>query len=552
MRPFPAVLMSLLLAAGVVAEVATGAVAATGVAGTTTDAKTGSGSASCRVKYLSAEHVYIDGGQAQGVALGDTLVVTRKGDRVALVVVVFVADHSASCQIVSQAEGIEVGDTALIKRGLVGEEAVINRPEQRQRTFAAYGESPVVRTGPVLTGSVSLQYYHSRNFDNTALTFDQPLLRFNVKVLDLFSPGHTFQAKGYLRYDRRGSRYSATVPQEEWRNRVHRISYSYVDERATYNYSVGRVSSRVVTGVGYIDGFMVDGRVAGSTRIGLFAGSEPEWRTSEPRFYMHKYGLYLRHSRGQPGVRRFELSVAAVGLYDRSEVSREYLYLSTLYRTGPRMDLYLSTEVDYNRSWRRERSGKTWSLTNIYLSGQYRMTDQVTTSLSYDNRRNFWSYRNRSLPDSLFDDSTRQGARLNARWKAGNHWSLHAHGGYRHLVAYAGDTWSYGFRLANYNGLYRGLLVSLRASGFTGPLLKGQNPSLRLSQAWGKGHRAFAGAGLYAYESNAITTPRHNYWVRAGAEVSLTTKLFCSGEYEYDWGDDTLGHRILAEIGYRF
>ena len=33
---------------------------------------------------------------------------------------------------------------------------------------------------------------------------------------------------------------------------------------------------------------------------------------------------------------------------------------------------------------------------------------------------------------------------------------------------------------------------------------------------------------------------------------SLGGSLYLSGEYQYDWGDDSEGHRLLGEMGYRF
>jgi len=48
-----------------------------------------------KVSYVSPDHVYVDQGTTAGFASGDTLVVTRDGRAVAMLVVEFAAGHSA-------------------------------------------------------------------------------------------------------------------------------------------------------------------------------------------------------------------------------------------------------------------------------------------------------------------------------------------------------------------------------------------------------------------------------------------------------------------------
>jgi len=69
------------------------------------------------VRYLSADHVYLDAGLAEGVAVGDTLTVARDGRAIATLVVVHAADHSASCTVVFAAEPVRAGDAVAAARG---------------------------------------------------------------------------------------------------------------------------------------------------------------------------------------------------------------------------------------------------------------------------------------------------------------------------------------------------------------------------------------------------------------------------------------------------
>ena len=58
---------------------------------------------SSTVKYLSAEHVYLDRGSAQGLTVGLVGRVVRDGQAIGELEVVFVAERSASCTVSSPA-----------------------------------------------------------------------------------------------------------------------------------------------------------------------------------------------------------------------------------------------------------------------------------------------------------------------------------------------------------------------------------------------------------------------------------------------------------------
>ncbi len=71
-----------------------------------------------KVKYITGENVYLDAGTGDSLSVGDRLTIS-KGDKVtAELEVVFAAEHSASCRVVSQESPIEIGDVA----GLVPKE----------------------------------------------------------------------------------------------------------------------------------------------------------------------------------------------------------------------------------------------------------------------------------------------------------------------------------------------------------------------------------------------------------------------------------------------
>jgi hypothetical protein len=73
-----------------------------------------------------------------------------------------------------------------------------------------------------------------------------------------------------------------------------------------------------------------------------------------------------------------------------------------------------------------------------------------------------------------------------------------------------------------------------------------------LSRSFRGGHSVHASYGQYAYGIESGGADRVNQWLRVGGQAQLPARLYLSASYEYDWGDDAEGHRMLGEVGYRF
>ena len=70
------------------------------------------GSTVFNVRYRSADTVYLEGGRAAGLSVGDRLEIVRDGEVVARIEVVHVSEHSSSCKILTEQQTIETGDRA--------------------------------------------------------------------------------------------------------------------------------------------------------------------------------------------------------------------------------------------------------------------------------------------------------------------------------------------------------------------------------------------------------------------------------------------------------
>ena len=400
-------------------------------------------------------------------------------------------------------------------------------------------------------GSVALSWYRFDDLTHSALDYDRPTLRLSLKANGLWGSDYELRVRFRSRYNDR-SRAVGNAPETEWRNRVYEVSLGYNSPDSPFGFQAGRIISRDMGGVGYTDGVMLTHEADESWRWGVLAGTRPDWETSNFQTDVQKYGVFVGFQRGDRAESRFEATLSAVGEYHNSIVSREFLYLRSSYSHERRFSLYGNVQLDVNRAWREERAGESVTLSALYLRGRLRTSDSVTLGLGYDTRKNFYTHEVRSLPDSLFIDAFRHGARASADARLPGDYRLHADFGVRGVESEDDLTYTYSAEVTKKDLAGSGLRVTVRASGFSGPQALGTSPSLRLSRSFRGGRSVQASYGGYFYGIESTDTDRLNQWLRVGGQAQLPARFYLSASYEYDWGDDAEGHRMLGEVGYRF
>ncbi len=514
------------------------------------------------IKYITAETVYLEGGKAKGLNVGDKLmVVCDKKKVVAELEVIYVAEYSASCRIIHTEEPIKPGDLAVVVTRKKQKTPSVETPKtpepapevKPQPTQKTKKPSRSRRSTSRVSGSVSAQYYHWNDQSISNLDFSQPTARFNLRINNLWDKEYQLRIRTRTRYNQRNREYSPDVPQNEWRNRIYELSLSYDNLQAPFNYKVGRIISNYMSGIGYIDGLQLQYNLSSSVRMGIFAGTQPDWRTSDFQTNIQKFGAFWSYRQGdviEGG--RFESTIAAAAEYHSSVVSREFIFLRNSYSYKSRLYIYQSAEVDINRNWRKARAGERFSLTNLFLSARYRHANWLTLGLTFDNRKNYWTYEIRTIEEILFDDAFRRGLRGSISVKLPARVYFYSTVGMRKRETDSRSTYSYSGGIRKVDFLFRRLSVNLNVAGFNNPLSNGYTTSVRLAKSLLSGQRFEIGGGNYAYRGGVENSTRNNQWARFNGYFPLIGRLFLYGQYEYDWGDDIKGQRILTELGYRF
>ena len=504
------------------------------------------------VSYISAEHVYLSGGKKQGLQTGNTAQVVRAGKVIAELRVVYTADRSASCKIVKSSAPIQPGDKVLVFVKQV-EKQTPAKPSAVTEKAPAVQSRVKKKSSTRVSGSLSLQWYQFVDEGESGIGFAQPAIRFNLRARRLWNRDYNFQVRFRSRYYERANRpASSTVPAAEWRNRLYMLSFSYDNPAATFNFKAGRILSNAFSGIGYVDGLQLQHNINRAWHWGVFAGFQPELVYSGFQSERRKYGLYVHFVKGDYGSQRFETTISAAGEYEASTVSRELIYVQTSYSQSGSWSFYQSMELDVNRQRRKEKTGQDVSLSSLYLSGQMWLGEGLSATLSYDNRRNYYIYEYRSLADSLFDDAFRQGLRIRVNYRFLKNYRVYLSGGLRQRESEDRFTYSYSGGLLARNVIIPRLSFNARAAAFSNLYNRGVTYSLRLSQYLRGGHNFSLAYGANEYRLRLYDAGGLNRWARANVHIQLPLRLYLSGYYEYDWGNDLQGYRFMAETGYNF
>ncbi len=505
-----------------------------------------------KVRYISSGTVYLDRGINVGLKTGDQLDIIRNKLAVARIEIIYLATGSASCKIISQQEEIVVGDIARWIKRTVEEAAVDTVAEVRTRVTPVQKEAektPSFKT--YISGGFSLQWYHRTDNSAAGLNFDQWNARLNLRVRNLWTPDLNLSVNTRARFDRRTTALSAGIPENEWRNRIYWISIAYEPPDTPINFQAGRIASNKFSGMGYIDGLILQHNLTKTFNWGIFGGVQPDMRSVDFSTDMQKYGLYGTYRTGHYSGSYLQTTLALAGSYTEGEVNREYVYFEFRISDKSGWRINQSMEVDYNRNWRKEYSGTTFSLTSLYLSGSYKFNEWITAGLGYDNRKNYLTYVYYSRAQELFDEAQRQALRGDVWLKIPAEMTISIRGGVRKGRDDANMSYNYGLTLVKSNLIRKYIQASLAFSGFRSLYSRGISPTASLRYQMGS---VSAGAvyGAYRYTMELTDEHRMNQYLNLTFSVPLWSKIYLFTHYYYDWGDDMQGHRVLTELGYRF
>jgi len=525
------------------------------------------GGPSFTVQYLSADSVYLDGGRAAGLEEGSRLQVIDGSTVVAELEVLYAAEHSASCRPLSESRPIRPGDRAVLVGGVVSSSTAVTSVEPEPSPADAPAPSPEPAEEPAdespaapwarVHGSASLGYYRSTDGFETDLDYQERTARLDLRAYDIAGQPLTFALRGRLRQDIRSRELSRRTPASLRTDRIYELALRYDPPDGRLGLELGRIGVSRFVGIGYLDGVLGRFRLRPQLQLGAFGGRQADITNLDGTG--SKYGGFVRLSPGGRYSRgAYDVLLAFVRETAEGDVSREYLSLESRFAGGGRWSVFQRAELDINRGWREEVTGKGYQFSNIGLTGNLRVTPSTWAFVSYSGLRNYRYYRNRLVPEDVFDSLLRQGLRAGLNVARPGGFGATAGFGMSlkeedplHPDLDIANAYSFNGGVRHSN-LFRGISVGLDGYGFTNGYTEGGMVMARAGWRARAGHTLDLSYGYSRYKVEQTQENRTQQWLRLMGRGQLPYGLFVLGDLELDSGDDLDGPRAFLELGIVF
>lgn len=367
-----------------------------------------------RITYLTTSTAYIDAGRNDGIAVGARIDVLRDGKVITTMVVTDVSSRRAACALPASAPPLVVGDVigfTPVKAppaGNGGGATTDAAPEAVPAVPVAGPATPRVaswarRNG--LRGRVGVRYLGVMDQSGFGGNVSQPSA--DVRIDGTKVGGSAFD----LQVDMRARHTFQTVADgrhfDDGTARVYRMNTVWHPHGDRLHVTLGRQFSSALTSVSTFDGAQVE-YSAPRWGVGTFAGTQPRPIDYGFSTDIEEYGVFTRvRSRPQAGT-RWEGVAAAIGSYEAGKINREYVSLVGRVNSA-RLSLMTQQEIDIFRGWRHDQENAQLGVTSTFIIGRYRATTRLDLDAGYDNRRDPRLYRDYVSPETVFDDSYRQG-----------------------------------------------------------------------------------------------------------------------------------------------
>ena len=500
------------------------------------------------VSYVTVGSVYLDAGRDRGLSVGDTLAVSHALAPRGAVVVTAVSSRSSAAQVVVQNAQIVVGDSAsIVKRVPIIAQARPAAPQAEVNQLSA--RSPTANDASIVSGRFAVQYAAAAPVGGPT-TFSQPSALLRLDIARLFGTGLTFSMYGRTSYDM-SDEFARYAEGSRLKVRMYEFSLAFEDARSWFGYSLGRLTSRYVGGMGQFDGGQFYLR-RGNVSAGVLLGMQPDYLNSGVNTEYQKMAAFVNYAWGGSVFALNDITIAYGQQLYHGRLDRNFVYVQSSIRLGSGFSLYQSTEFDLHKLSDTVRTG-AFRMANSFVSLSYYPVDWLSTSAGYDATRTIYLFESmRSIPVALLDRTLQQGLRgsitarmplnialtgsANIRVKKGEDHNARTLGTGIRMSDIGRTDVNAGFQYLSIRGLYT------EGSDIIVDLERWMSPSFSVSLRLDR----------YSYTLLSNATREVNTTASANVNARISQSLYALFSVDHVWDALTRNLRIYSEIGVRF
>jgi len=505
-----------------------------------------------KITYISSEGVYLDAGSKDGLSVGDTLTVKQGKKLSARLVITNLSSHSAAAKAIDNNVLLKVGDRIKLPNVVTASTESAQpetQPNTRNKKRQASATSSTVNS---VKGHLSIGSDLFRDLTGSKRNTYQPSVRSKVTVSNLSGTGLDFQFRHRTRLYHRSRVVSQFQDKNEWDHQVYEFSVTqggkYSD--APVKWGVGRILVPDVIGMGYVDGGYYSKQLNDHYRAGAALGSMPHFQTSGLQLNRRKIGFFGTYENSVKDKWSLNLSASMSGEYFKDTLSREFVYFQANYNRGEHLKVSQSLEVDFNRSWRFDKTQKRFSISSYYSRYTWRFNKSASAYFSFDIRENVRRYETRTVSDSLFDDRSRQGVRGGFSLRVFDRIALRGSGSVRIRKGQPSNNklFTLSARINRFPLKRHSMLVQLSAlrSQFT----SGYRPYLMYRFPVSRRLLLNVTASAYIYKVGTEVT--NNYFINLNTSYTFGTRYYLYADLRQYLDSDLQSTEIFTELGIDF
>ncbi len=529
-----------------------------------------------RVKYVSAEMVYINGGEDDGLRADMELEIVRsvpgsaqiEAEVIGLVKVYALAGHSAACMVITGADEIKEGDTVRLAAADAETVAYLLASKNSRKYAQIVSFSDVVDLHPLeaeqreyvprprlaeinrIKGRISMQ--QSSLFDRTSGT-NSLQEGLSIKT-DMTRLGGTYwNFNGYWR-GRINSR--SLGPQQQTLtdliNRTYQIGFKYNNPNSKNVIGVGRLIMPWASSLSTLDGGYYGRRLNRNTTAGAFAGAMPDptsWNLAPDRTIV---GAFTSFEAGSFEKIRYSSTIGAAHTRRDWRPERQFAFFENHISINRDVSIYHNGEFD-NRT--RGLFGENASgpmLIRSFFTVRAKASEIVSFDISHNHFRGTPTFDTRLLGTGLLDQFLFQGVSGGVRFELPARSAVYANFGRSSQQSDERPSWNYllGFTLGRVPRLWA-MRADVRTSRFESAFGQGNYSTVSLSREINERLR-FEVQGGEPNFSSPLTAGTRSRWINSYLDWFVTTHYMLGLGFTYFRGRVQAYDQLFVNFGYRF
>jgi len=508
-----------------------------------------------KVEYISSQFTYVNFENTKGIEEGDTLFIYSGNKLMPKLVVKSLSSRSCAAisilgkvskgkEIIALIENNNVDETVNPK---LNENIVLQDKEiMPKETTSNYGKFRKSNQG--IYGRFSLSGYS--NLSNEKNREDYQNWRYSLSLNTDKINGSRFSFSSYITFRYRADEWNYVKSNFGDALKIYNLAVNYSLTQKT-NFTLGRKINRKISNIGAVDGLQFETEYK-SFSIGAVVGSRPNFSDYGLNINLLEIGGYINRT-DSLGKGAMQNTISAFQQMNDNTTDRRFIYLQHSNNIFSKFNLFSSTEIDL---FKKENGNNTndFRLTSFYINARYSPARWISTSASYDARKNVIYYETfKNYADQLIESALRQGFRFRVNLRPIKYVFLSMYTGYRFRDDDIKPSRNFGTSVTHSRIPYINLSANISYIKLNSSYLDGNILGLRLSRDFWNG-QIYGTLGYrkvdYTFTTTESKLQQNIFMIDLSTRLSKTMSFSISFEGTYE--DKASHSNIYANFTKRF